>query len=53
MASLNVLDFEKSIAELDENLSKLRQIVADRANPQNKPESARPDRGTGGASDGR
>ncbi len=37
MASLNVLDFEKSIAELDENLSKLRQIVADRANPQNKP----------------
>ena len=38
MASLNVLDFEKSIAELDENLSKLRQIVADRANPQNTPD---------------
>ena len=38
MARLNVIDFEKSIAELDENLSKLRQIVADRANPQNKPE---------------
>ncbi len=38
MASLNVLDFEKSIAELDENLSKLRQIVSDRANPQNKPD---------------
>jgi acetyl-CoA carboxylase carboxyl transferase subunit alpha len=38
MASLNVLEFEKSIAELDENLSKLRQVVADRANPQNKPE---------------
>ena len=38
MASLNVLDFEKSIAELDENLSKLRQIVSDRDNPQNKPD---------------
>lgn len=37
MASLNVLEFEKSIAELDENLSKLRQVVADRDNPQNKP----------------
>ncbi len=40
MASLNVLDFEKSIAELDENLSKLHQIVADRNNPQNKPDLA-------------
>jgi len=38
MASLNVLDFEKSIAELDENLSKLRQVVSDRDNPQNKPD---------------
>ena len=38
MPSLNVLDFEKSIAELDENLSKLRQVVADRANPQNTPD---------------
>ncbi len=38
MSSLNVLEFEKSIAELDENLSKLRQVVADRANPQNKPD---------------
>jgi len=37
MPSLNVLEFEKSIAELDENLSKLRQVVADRANPQNTP----------------
>ena len=40
MASLNVLDFEKSIAELDENLSKLHQIVSDRNNPQNKPDLA-------------
>lgn len=40
MSSLNVLDFEKSIAELDENLSKLRQVVADRANPQNTPDLA-------------
>ena len=40
MPSLNVLDFEKSIAELDENLSKLRQVVADRANPQNTPDLA-------------
>lgn len=38
MASLNVLDFEKAVAELDENLSKLRQVVSDRANPQNTPE---------------
>ncbi len=38
MASLNVLDFEKSLDELDENLSKLRRIVADRANPQNTPD---------------
>ena len=37
MPSLNVLEFEKSIAELDENLSKLRQVVSDRANPQNTP----------------
>ena len=40
MASLNVLDFEKSIAELDDNLAKLRQIVADRGNPQNTPDLA-------------
>ena len=38
MASMNVLDFEKSIEELNDDLSKLRQIVADRANPQNTPE---------------
>jgi len=38
MASMTVLDFEKSIGELDENLAKLRQIVADRANPQNTPD---------------
>ncbi len=38
MASLSVLDFEKSIAELDDNLAKLRQVVADRDNPQNKPD---------------
>lgn len=38
MASPNVLDFEKSIAELDDNLTKLRQVVADRDNPQNKPD---------------
>ena len=49
MPSLNVLDFEKSIAELDENLSKLRQVVADRANPQNTPDAARPDRRPGRA----
>lgn len=38
MANLNVLDFEKSIAELDENLAKLHQIVSDRSNPQNTDE---------------
>ncbi|MGI4787305.1 MAG: acetyl-CoA carboxylase carboxyltransferase subunit alpha [Janthinobacterium lividum] len=38
MASMNVLDFEKSIEELNDDLSKLRHIVADRANPQNTPE---------------
>ena len=35
---MNVRDFEKSIEELNTDLSKLRQIVADRANPQNTPE---------------
>ncbi len=40
MAKLTVLDFEKSIAELDDNLSKLHQVVADRANPQNTPDLA-------------
>lgn len=35
MANLTILDFEKSIAELDENLTKLHQVVADRSNPQN------------------
>ena len=38
MANMNVLDFEKSIEELNNDLSKLRHIVADRANPQNTPE---------------
>ncbi len=38
MANMNVLDFEKSIEELNADLSKLRQIVEDRANPQNTPE---------------
>jgi len=38
MASMTVLDFEKSIGELDENLAKLRQVVNDRANPQNTPD---------------
>ncbi len=38
MANMNVLDFEKSIEELNEDLSKLRRIVEDRANPQNTPE---------------
>ncbi len=38
MANMNVLDFEKSIEELNDDLSKLRHIVADRANPQNTPE---------------
>ena len=40
MAKLTVLDFEKSIAELDDNLAKLHQVVADRANPQNTPDLA-------------
>lgn len=40
MAKMTVLDFEKSIAELDDNLAKLHQIVADRANPQNTPDLA-------------
>lgn len=35
MANKTVLDFEKSIADLDDNLAKLRQIVADRAHPEN------------------
>lgn len=38
MANLTILDFEKSIAELDENLTKLHQVVADRSNPQNTKE---------------
>ncbi len=38
MANMNVLDFEKSIEELNEDLSKLRRIVEDRANPQNTPD---------------
>ena len=38
MASMNVLDFEKSIEELNDDLSKLRRIVDDRANPQNTPD---------------
>jgi acetyl-CoA carboxylase carboxyl transferase subunit alpha len=38
LANLTVLDFEKSLDELDENLAKLRRIVADRANPQNTPD---------------
>lgn len=38
MANMNVLDFEKSIEELNTDLSKLRRIVDDRANPQNTPE---------------
>lgn len=38
MANMNVLDFEKSIEELNNDLAKLRYIVADRANPQNTPE---------------
>ncbi len=40
MAKMTVLDFEKSISELDDNLAKLHQIVADRANPQNTPDLA-------------
>ena len=35
MANKTVLDFEKSIADLDDNLEKLRQIVADRTHPEN------------------
>lgn len=35
MANKTVIDFEKSIADLDENLEKLRQIVADRQHPEN------------------
>jgi len=35
LASKTVLDFEKSIADLDDNLEKLRQIVADRTHPEN------------------
>ena len=38
MPNLNVMDFEKSIAELDANLAKLRQVALDRANPENTPE---------------
>lgn len=38
MADLNVLDFEKSLTELDENLAKLRQVLDDPDNPQNTPE---------------
>ena len=38
MANMNVLDFERSIEELNDDLAKLRHIVADRANPQNTPE---------------
>ncbi len=39
MANLNnVMDFEKSITELDSNLAKLRQVALDRANPENTPD---------------
>ena len=38
MASLNVLEFEKSLSELDANLTKLHTVVQDRANPQNTPD---------------
>lgn len=38
MASLNVLEFEKSLSELDTNLTKLHSVVQDRANPQNTPD---------------
>ena len=37
MANLNVMDFEKSITELDSNLAKLRQVALDRTNPENTP----------------
>ena len=35
MSNPTIIDFEKSIAELDSNLEKLRKIVQDRSNPQN------------------
>lgn len=35
MADLNILDFERSIADLDADLAKLHEIVLDRFNPQN------------------
>jgi len=38
MNKLNILDFERSIAELDANLAKLHEIVLDRSNPQNSPD---------------
>jgi acetyl-CoA carboxylase carboxyl transferase subunit alpha len=38
MPSLSVLEFEKSLSELDGNLSKLHHVVQDRANPQNTPD---------------
>ncbi len=38
MPSLNVLEFEKSLSELDTNLDKLNRVVQDRANPQNTPD---------------
>ena len=37
-SNLNVLDFEKSIAELDENIAKLRRVAEDPQNSQNTPE---------------
>jgi acetyl-CoA carboxylase carboxyl transferase subunit alpha len=40
LANLTVIDFEKSIAELDLFLEKLRQISLDPQNPQNTPELA-------------
>ncbi len=41
MASLNVLEFEKKMAELDENLVKLHQAVADRTSDENASDGAR------------
>jgi acetyl-CoA carboxylase carboxyl transferase subunit alpha len=38
MPKLTILDFERSIAELDTNLAKLHEIVRDRSNPQNTPD---------------
>ncbi|MBV9848841.1 MAG: acetyl-CoA carboxylase carboxyltransferase subunit alpha [Armatimonadetes bacterium] len=38
MANLTVMDFEKSIAELDANLTKLRQVAQDPSHPDNTPE---------------